>query len=153
MSRSFTITTIITILILALFSCNDNKQSMKDQNVNASFIQTLSNRDTMDVLNLSRQCMQVLKTDIDSALNYIYYIQGDTLLLPLSTNRKEFLKATLNKYPIKSCNLVRLKFNSQYNNYLKYKIEFNINNTPNTINLVFNPIKLGEAWYLTLKEK
>lgn len=152
MNQRFIVYVISIVFGVSLFACNGEKKHSNDLHSNITFTDTLTKNDTLDVLRLSGLCMNTLEHNIDSALNFIYFIQGDTLLVPLPNNKREFLKTTLSKYPIKSYDLLYLKFNSQYDNILKYKIFYSTSNTPNSINLTFNPIKLDDAWYLTLKD-
>lgn len=152
MNQRFIVYVISIVLFFSFLACNDDKRLKIETSNNVTFTKTLSRNDTLDVLRLSGLCMSTLKENIDSALNFVYFIQGDTLLLPLSENKREFLKTILCKYPIRSFDLLYLQFNSQYDNSLKYRIYYSTSDIPNYMNITFNPIKIDDAWFLTLKD-
>lgn len=141
---------IFFISILIITGCK-NQSETKPVGFKKHFTSTLTNKDTTDVIGLSSLCLQVMKSDIDSALNYIYYIKNDTLL-PLSETKRDFLKKSF-LCNIKDYTLDTLVFSTEFDNMIKYKIIIdNDQKHPFTQKFTFNPIKIETAWYLTLKE-
>lgn len=143
----------VFMCVFATIICScKNSSEMKSVVSEKQFTATLTNRDTVDVISLSSLCLTVLKNDIDSAMNYIYYIKNDTLI-PLSDEKRIFLKNSFLSYPIKKIMLDTLIFNTEVDNIVRYNIVYdNGGSFPITQRFIFNPIKIESAWYLTLKE-
>lgn len=128
------------------------KQDAVIVNPEKEFIEALTQKDTADFIGLTKQCMDTIQGgNIDAALNLIYCIQNDTLM-PLTPEMKVGLKNHFKRFPVKDYELISFEINGYYTNSVKYNIRFKEETeVPNSIKFTFNPIWLGDAWYLTLK--
>lgn len=117
----------------------------------------LTAEDTAQVLNKSRNCMDLLKAgNIDEALKMIYVLR-DGKAIPLPAEKEKQLRKNFKFFPVTDFKLDYYSFSNTDNNDVKFQIEFfkhtgPDDKTPNTIGFMFNPIKADGTWYLTVKE-
>lgn len=156
-TKIITVSSCIVICIGMAISCSNNrtlKNTQLELTTSEKFINTLTHEDTLQVIALTNMCMDTLKAGkINQALKLIYYVK-DTLLLPLPLDKEQRLYNKFKRFPILNYKLDSYSFETPKNNTVKYQIEFTHktnNNTPNTINFNFCPIKIDSAWYLSVK--
>lgn len=120
------------------------------------FISSLTHMDTVAVLKLSTDVMELLKNDkIDEALDSLYMIK-DSQLYKLDSNKKQSLRNRFKMFPVLDYKYENLSFTSQGINDIKYTIRFHIDSITNnskSMVLMFNPVKVEGNWYITVKEK
>ena len=125
-----------------LFSCGEKKKQLTPKE---EFLMGLTAEDTVQVLTISRSCMDTLKAgNIDEALKMLFILR-DGKAIPLPAEKEQQLRKKF-KY-----------FSSTDNNDVKFQIEFfkhtsSDDHTPNTIGFMFNPVKIDGVWYLAVKE-
>lgn len=152
----------LIIITFCLGSCNEQKKDTpKDNTVKswgeakAEFTSTLSSSDTSNVKKIALQCMDLLKSDsIDQALELLYTIDNGKLR-KLSDKEKARLKQRFKIFPVIDYKFLGMSFATQGNNDIKFSSIFSIKgnsqNTPKSLVLMFNPIKIENQWYLTMK--
>lgn len=120
------------------------------------FISSLTHTDTVAVLKLSTDIMELLKNNkIDEALDSLYMIK-DSQLYKLDSNKKQSLRNRFKIFPVLNYKYENLSFASQGMNDIKYTIQFRIDSVTNdskSMVLMFNPVKVEGNWYITVKEK
>ena len=67
------------------------------------------------------------------------------------------MRNTFTVFPVLNYRMVYFNFSTEGRNDVKYEIEFfekadSTDQAPNTIGLMFNPVKVDDQWYLTMKE-
>ena len=126
-----------------LFSCGEKKKQLTPKE---EFLMGLTAEDTVQVLTISRSCMDTLKAgNIDEALKMLFILR-DGKAIPLPAEKEQQLRKKFN-----------YSFSSTDNNDVKFQIEFfkhtsSDDHTPNTIGFMFNPVKIDGVWYLAVKE-
>lgn len=144
------------ILVCGTISCV-NKQDSKSTDTSKSYAGTLTAADTTAVLNLANQCMELLKGNyIEEALQMMHSTV-DGKPISLSETQKQKLNSKFRMFPILKYTLEGYNFTSETNNIVRYKSVFFVckeenGQTPNTIGVVFVPIRIGGKWYLTIPE-
>ena len=113
--------------------------------------------DTVQVLTISRSCMDTLKAgNIDEALKMLFILR-DGKAIPLPAEKEQQLRKKFKYFPVVDYKLDYYSFSSTDNNDVKFQIEFfkhtsSDDHTPNTIGFMFNPVKIDGVWYLAVKE-
>ena len=117
----------------------------------------LTAEDTVQVLTISRSCMDTLKAgNIDEALKMLFILR-DGKAIPLPAEKEQQLRKKFKYFPVVDYKLDYYSFSSTDNNDVKFQIEFfkhtsSDDHTPNTIGFMFNPVKIDGVWYLAVKE-
>ena len=112
---------------------------------------------TVQVLTISRSCMDTLKAgNIDEALKMLFILR-DGKAIPLPAEKEQQLRKKFKYFPVVDYKLDYYSFSSTDNNDVKFQIEFfkhtsSDDHTPNTIGFMFNPVKIDGVWYLAVKE-
>lgn len=153
----------ITFAICCITSCNNNhqKEQQKEQRVKSwgeaktEFISTLTASDTTNVKQMALKCMDLLKADsIDQALDMLYTVQ-ENKLRKLTEEEKGQLSKRFKIFPVIDYKFESLTFSTQGNSDVKFTSYFakseNVQNSLKTIKLMFNPIKIENQWYLSMK--
>ena len=151
----------ISFIICCFSACNNKKNVQKEESVKswgeakAEFVSELSSSDTSSVKTMAFQCMDLLKTDsISQALDMLYTIEGNKLR-KLSEEEKIQLKNRFKIFPIIDYKFEGMTFSTQGNNDVKFTYYFskpeNPQDAPKALGLMFNPIKIDNQWYLTMK--
>lgn len=119
----------------------------------------LTAEDTTKMLGICEECMKTLKAgNIDGALNLLYQYDDSTKTVsPISEENRKKMRNTFTVFPVLNYRMVYYNFTTQGLNDVKYEIEFfekadSTDQAPNTIGLMFNPVKVDDQWYLTMKE-
>ena len=109
-----------------------------------AFIASLTREDTLTVVALGNQFFNYIDQDsVELALDMLYVVD-DYVLYKIADESKDFLRPRFSKSPALGWSFVRYSFSTQSNNDLIYLY--------NGIKLAFNPIKVDDLWYLTLKD-
>ena len=119
----------------------------------------LTAEDTTKMLGICEECMKTLKAgNIDGALNLLYQYDDSTKTVsPISEENRKKMRNTFTVFPVLNYRMVYYNFTTQGLNDVKYEIEFfektdSTDQAPNTIGLMFNPVKVDDQWYLTMKD-
>lgn len=118
-----------------------------------NFLSTLKAQDTIDVLHLGDSCLRLFQeNEVENAINMIYIVENNQLM-PLDQKRRASLMSRFKLFPINQHKLDYFAFSTQGHNDLKYTIESsNDGHNVAKVSFMFNPIKIGETWYLALKD-
>ena len=116
-----------------LFSCGEKKKQLTPKE---EFLMGLTAEDTVQVLTISRSCMDTLKAgNIDEALKMLFILR-DGKAIPLPAEKEQQLRKKFKYFPV-----------------VDYKLDYySFSSTPNTIGFMFNPVKIDGVWYLAVKE-
>ena len=119
------------------------------------FQASLTAVDTATVMFLSDAFANALKEgNIAGALDMLYCLEGSVLYKPSETYYSE-LVSRFENFPVGDYEFDRLSFSTAGNNDLiyTYSVATPIA-TSNTMKmkLIFNPVKVGDLWYLTFKD-
>lgn len=151
----------ISFIICCFSACNNKKNTQKEETVKswgeakAEFVSELSSSDTSNVKTIAFQCMDLLKADsISQALDMLYTIEG-TKLRKMSDEEKIQLTKRFKIFPVIDYKFEGITFSTQGHNDVKFTYYFskseNPQDTPKALGLMFNPIKIDNQWYLTMK--
>lgn len=123
------------------------------------FRSELTAEDTTKMLGICEECMKTLKAgNIDGALNLLYQYDDSTkTVTPIGEEKRNKMRNTFTVFPVLNYRMVYFNFSTEGRNDVKYEIEFfekadSTDQAPNTIGLMFNPVKVDDQWYLTMKE-
>lgn len=137
-------------------SCGKKPQSRIDETV--EFRNTLNQEDTLQMLKLCNDCMDLLKNkNIDGALAMLNeYVDSTNSVQPLTDVTKAKYVRIFNMFPVLDYQLAGYTFLLEGLNDVKYTITFaeeehpEKNGDPKT-SFMFNPVKIDGTWYLTVK--
>lgn len=154
---------LIIILSVILFAAGcTNKQGKADvehimtyEELEAQFISTLTEKDTIAVLQTADSLMSGLKNgDIETSLGRLYMVENNKLV-PLSEQKIKELCIRFKRFPVVDYKLIHCVFSIPSLNDLKYAIEFSEkdkNGKAPTMPFVLNPVKMNNGnWYLCIK--
>lgn len=151
---------LVIVLFVAslLVSCNCGKknQTLKTyQDAEQEFVSTLSVVDTLAVLSATDAVMESLKVgDVSTALSNVYVVYND-VLYQLADRTIAELTDRFTNFPVLDYSFEKLSFSTPAINDVSYRYTFGRptdGSAPATMKLVFNPVKIGGTWYLTLKD-
>ncbi len=142
---------VLTLLVLAACT-GKSKESQASIDPDTELVKGLTAKDTADFIGLAQVCMDTLQAGkIDDGLNMIYCIINDTLM-PMTDEMRENMKQHFKRFPVKKYRMEDFEINGYSNNTVKYSIFFQENpESEACIKFAFNPIRIDDAWYLTLK--
>lgn len=149
------------VMVIAAASCGDNKQKEDTNTISleeaeAKFSSELANADTTQVLELGNTFMETMKEGkIDEALDMLYTRNmADSVggLRKLNDSERATLKSRFERFPVVSYTLDHYDFSIPALNDLKYSYVFRPNSATGKLNLMFNPTKRDDQWYLMLKQ-
>lgn len=138
-------------------SCSGNKSESQTSSQDSlrieidEFRNSLSSSDTTRVMQLCNECMTLLKDQkIDEALGMLYVTtNGDVQRLPAELLASQKSKFTM--MPVLNYELESMNFATESNNDIKYCVYFDEEDKNAMTFFMFNPVKVGEDWYLTIK--
>lgn len=88
------------------------------------FLMGLTAEDTVQVLTISRSCMDTLKAgNIDEALKMLFILR-DGKAIPLPAEKEQQLRKKFKYFPVVDYKLDYYSFSSTDNNDVKFQIEF-----------------------------
>ena len=104
-----------------LFSCGEKKKQLTPKE---EFLMGLTAEDTVQVLTISRSCMDTLKAgNIDEALKMLFILR-DGKAIPLPAEKEQQLRKKFKYFPVVDYKLDYYSFSSTDNNDVKFQIEF-----------------------------
>ncbi len=134
--------------ITAICSCGKKQEA----EVKKDFTETVSAQDTTAVMNMTGNCMELFKSGkFDDALNMIYTINDDNILVSLPDSLRRRMKQRLTLFPVVDYSLESFYFAKSDSNEVKYSFRFVPDNPDMTMKMVYNPVKLGDEWYIVMK--
>ena len=134
-------------------SCNNAPKIVTYQDAEREFVSSLTQSDTLGVIASTNAFMESLKNgDIDAAISNLTVLDGDVLYALGDESLKE-LKTRFQNFPVADYTLLRYSFSTQGLNDVVYRYSFDgpLSDAAG-MKLVFNPIKVGDTWYLSLKD-
>lgn len=143
---------IFFILLSFVASCNlSGKKVVTYKDAENVFLKSLTEKDTATVLSMTDSFMNfLLQGQIDSAIQLVQVVYGDTLYMP-SLGYKLELCSRFYTFPVVKYELVRYSFSTEGNNDVCYKYWFDEQQN-HTMKVVFNPVKIDSQWYITMKD-
>ncbi len=149
----------VSIVALIAVSCGEARKERKPitkEDLQAEFINGLSGSDTLEVMELSKKCMDVLKkgriADAVSMLKTIDAETGD--IIPVTDEQRVRLEKRFALFPVVEYEIESYRFSTSDDNEMTYRITFEepkAGEIPATIRLQWNPVKKDGVWYLTVK--
>lgn len=141
-----------SVLLITITSCskkgNESEKSMQE---------LINVGDTTLVINMANDFMQLLKNnEIEQALDLLYTINAEDDVVKISNEQREQFKQMFEMFPVLTYKLETYYFKSWDDNMIKYETEFYKTDkkvAPNKFTVVFNPIRKGDEWYLSLKDR
>lgn len=121
-----------------------------------SSMEGFTRADTIEVLDMTNKCMEDLKNgEIIKAIDFLYVIDQEGMPVKLSEEQKSEYEKRFQSFPVLSYKLESFSFDGEAKNTVKYSTVFfekkESDKMPNTIAVVFNPVKMDGKWLLTLK--
>lgn len=137
---------------LLLFACNNSPKVVTYQDAERQFRSTLTNEDTLEVRILAQEFMERLAAGNPAgAVDLLYVVTGSVLTKvqePEASKLARRYGAPVTEWMVDKC-----EFSTQANN--TYVCRYTVGDkelSDSGLKFVFCPIKIGEDWYLTLKE-
>ena len=117
------------------------------------FRRSLTLHDTLSVFILGANFMDALKTgDLELVLSDLYVLDCDTLY-KVADESLNMLRDRFTSVPITDYSIASYSFSTPGNNDLCYRyVTSGKVGTGPAFKLMFNPVKIGDNWYLTLKD-
>lgn len=158
MKYKFRFLILILLAILPLQSCkHKNGEKLPPMPVNPREVQSMTRtaKDTADLINLTKQYLDLLKTGkIDQALSMLYIAKGDTGVIAISKKQRDSLKSTYKAFPVLTYNIDEMYLYSDSDTEVRYTTTFFKkpagDDRPNTMKFVLNPKKVMGHWILTI---
>ena len=145
------------IFFFLVFSIVGFFSACKHQAKEKSFTDELTQQDSLEVLHLGDSCMSLLKErKFDEALDMIYYLQDSATVVSMNAEQRMILYKLFKHHPVYEYELDYFNFSQRDLNDMKYRIQFfkldgPDDHRPNTIGIMFNPVKVDGIWRLTMK--
>ena len=150
------------VMVVVAASCSGDKQKDENHNIitleeaEARFSSELQSSDTTQVLELGNNFMETMKAGkVDEALDMLYtHNLTDSLggVRKLTDEERAILKRRFEMFPVISYEIDHYDFSIPSLNDLKYSYVYRPNSTTGRLNLMFNPTKRDNQWYLMLKQ-
>lgn len=136
-------------ILLCVFSC---KQKTKEEQIQ-EFQLSLTQEDTTAMLQLCDDCMELLhKGKIDEAIGSLYeYDDSLKEVYPLSETTIKRYKHIYTMFPVIEYTRAYYSFQLEGLNDVKYEVKFSETDGGAMTAFMFNPVKLKDKWYLTVK--
>ena len=144
------------LALLATTSCNKKGQTKAEES--QEFRNSLTNTDTLSMLNICDSCMMLLQDkNLEGALAMLYEYDDSTgQVSSLSDETRQRYERLFNMFPVLSFQRVKYTFMLEGLNDVKYDVVFaeeehpEVNGVPKT-SFMFNPVRVDGTWYLTVK--
>ena len=139
--------------MMVVLSCKTDKTNNTSIEVN-EFVENLSSADTTAILDLSNGCMDLLTNgEIENALAMLYVYDDSTRQVsPLTEDLKNNYRNKFSRFPVREYTMSYFSFNNEGLNDVKYTVNFGNEIVGNlTTSYMFNPVKVDDQWYLTVK--
>lgn len=139
------------LIVVTFISCGGNNKQVKavSEDIQNDFLMT--EKDTIDVLNLCDSCMNYLKAgQLDQAIGLLYTVESNGPV-PICDQRLTSIKKRFSLFPVLDYSIVYIRFNSHLDNQIKYDVKFTESNS--ITGYRFSPVKYNDKWYLTVEDK
>lgn len=148
----------IIILFLSLFAFNACKEKVviPPPPVN-EFTAALSEQDTIAMLKLCDDCMELLKGgDVDAVVAMLHeYDDSLKTVSPISDESAASFRRQMQVFPVRGYKRASYKFFEEGLNDVKYEVTFaegeRDRTAPKTF-FMFNPVKVDGTWFLCVKQ-
>ena len=145
---------------MLLWACGGNsgkkEQPKTFQDIEAEFASTLTASDTTQVMDLSTQVMDSLKSgNVEWAVDCLCELSGGDTPTALGEETRERMLKRFKRFPVVDYELDYYSFSTPLFNDLKYRTFFRERDDSGTapaMSLMFNPVKVDGKWYLCVKE-
>jgi len=144
---------ILLFAVIAIASCKNTNTFRTYDQAEQEFRESLTFHDTLAVLMLGQNFMDALKAGtIDLELPNLNVLYRDTLY-KVSDRSLAQLRERFSGTPVADYALAGYSFSTPGNNDLSYRYTRSgkVGSAP-AFKIMFNPVKVGENWYLTLKD-
>ena len=151
--KSMKRTLVLLLISLAIFSCKTRNTFRTYEMAEQEFRSSLTAQDTLAVLALGANFMDAIKNgNIEVELQDLCVLYRDTLY-KVSDESLNLLRDRFTGVPITDYSLASMSFSTPGNNDLSYRYVMSgtVGSGP-AFKLMFNPVKVGGNWYLTLKD-
>lgn len=134
----------IALSCVLCFSCNNSPKVKTYADAEREFKASLTREDTLAVLDLVREFFtNIEKEQTDAALDMINVVDN-SVLYRIDLESREFLRPRFTRMPASGWGIDTYSFSTAGNN--EFKCNYG------GMKLVFNPVKVGSKWYLTLMD-
>lgn len=144
----------IMVSVVLLTGCKEKTRVQKVKD----FRNELTKEDTVQMLKLSDQCMELLKAQkTNEALSMLYeYDSEKSEILPLSNETKKRLERQFKIFPVLEYERDYFSFLLEGVNDVRYRIKFAEEENPEKngeciTRFMLNPVKVDGSWYITVK--
>lgn len=155
MKKLFYLTLAFSFMLLSMTACKKQTQSAP-ASAAQQFQAGLTNNDTLTMLQLSDSCMNLLmQRDINAALTMLYEYDDSThTVLPLSEESANAYRQKFTMFPVNIFDLTEFSFYSDGINDVRYEVTFGYDENNNRMKtaFMFNPVKINDTWFLTVKK-
>lgn len=150
----------ILIAISLVCSCHNDKNQVKTefrtyQDAEADFVSSLTQVDTASVIFLANSFVNALQAgNISGALDMLYCVE-DNVVYKIADSYYNELAARFESFPVGEFELDHYSFSTAGDNDLCYKYAIASDkpvSNPVKMKIMFNPVKVGDLWYLTFKD-
>lgn len=154
--KKIIISSLLSLLCLFFTFCG-NKNSKSASEVD-NVDEIVSSVEITEVIEKTNLCMDYLEEeDLDRALDLLFEITSGGKVVKLDDQQKSEFVKRFKMFPVLSYKLESFSFDGDFDNSVTYSTVFfekdENDKIPNTIAVVFNPVKIDGEWYLTLKNK
>ena len=143
----------IVLAILAVVACKNSDSFRTYEQAEQEFRQSLTFHDTLAVLTLGQNFMDALKSgQVESELVNLCVLYNDTLYKVADKSLLE-LQRRFSSVPVSDYAVASYSFSTPGNNDLAYRYTTSgkVGTSP-AFKIMFNPVKVDDHWYLTLKD-
>lgn len=160
MKKIFAFVAVIALVLTysSCTSCSDN--SKKEPSVNMSFKNSLTSEDTLKMLNLADECMELLKNNqIDQAIGMLHeYDVEEQMVIPLSQDTEQRLRRQFSLFPVLKYERDYFSFMLEGLNDVRYTVWFAEEPNPELYGepitkFMFNPVCKDHEWFLCVKDQ
>lgn len=149
MKRTF----VLLFVSLALISCKNTNSFRTYEMAEQEFRSSLTLRDTLTVFLLGANFMDALKAgNLEVELDELCVLDGNTLY-KLADESKDMIRDRFAGVPVTDYSIASYNFSTPGVNDLSYRYVTSgeVGKGP-AFKIMFNPVKVGNNWYLTLKD-
>ena len=148
------------LVVVTVISCSKKTEKVDAEDSNwyiddrQSTTMQRTMTDTLAVLYNTKEYLNFLKAnEVDSALNRLYVLEGDTVL-PLSSAEREAARKAVTMFPVLDYEIESVKMFSEHNTEVRYNIKYfelgDDSTKNNKLQCVLQAVRVGYYWYLTL---
>ena len=158
MKKLFTVVALFAVIIVYSSCTSGQKPNKSSETEDLAFGKSLSNEDTLKVLKLADECMELLKKqNIDQAIAMLYeYDEVSGGVKSLSSESEGRLRHNFRVFPVIEYEREYFSIMEEGVNDIRYKVWFAKEDNPEkngepVVKLMFNPVFIDGQWYLCVK--